>query len=99
MVKRDTTTDLDDEGRRGLQQIKRAQNAREGGGGGEERGRGGGGGGRRGGGGGGDACLNQSLPVLDFQQILKLCDTLQRAAEKPPVSSKTVASHREELCI
>ena len=54
---------------------------------------------RRGGGGGGDACLNQSLPVLDFQQILKLCDTLQRAAEKPPVSSKTVASHREELCI
>ena len=33
VVKRDTTTDLDDEGRRGLQQIKRAQNAREGGGG------------------------------------------------------------------
>ena len=35
VVKRDTTTDLDDEGRRGLQQIKRAQNAREGGGGGK----------------------------------------------------------------
>lgn len=44
MAKRDTTTDLDDEGRRGLQQIKRAQNAREREGGGEskERGRQGG---------------------------------------------------------
>lgn len=50
-------------------------------------------------GGGGDFCLNQSLHASVFQQILKLCDTLQRAAEKPPVSSKTVESHREELCI
>ena len=37
VAKRDTTTDLDDEGRRRLQQIKRAQNAREREGGGSQR--------------------------------------------------------------